>query len=115
MPETSIDSLLLQDARVERLIRSLVRSRLVFQLLAFVVPACLYGLFERQARRLDSLGDHGAQTNATVTSVSRDGSVFYAYGVGGTTYTWSVAQRDAPYPVGGSFAITYVSEDPALS
>lgn len=83
-----------------------------------VVPAGLYGIFERQARRLDALGDHGELMEATVTSMSRQGSetyVSYEYTVGGATYTWSAAQHDAPHAVGESFSIRYLPEDPALS
>ena len=105
----------LVDARVERLVRSLTRWRVVFLLLAVVVPAGCYGLFERQARRLDALGDHGEPATATVTGVGREGTVFYAYGVGGATYTWNVAREAAPYAVGESFPVTYLPEDPTLS
>jgi hypothetical protein len=103
------------DAHVERIVRSLVRWRLIFLIVAVVIPAGCYGLFERQARRLDALGDHGEPTTATVTAVNRGGTVDYAYVVNGTRYTWNVAQADAPNAVGETFPITYVPEDPALS
>lgn len=102
-------------SRVERVIRSLTRWRLIFLLMAVVLPAGCYGLFERQARRLDALSDHGEPAMATVTGVNREGTVFYAYGVGGTTYTWNVAREAAPYEAGESFDITYLPEAPALS
>lgn len=99
-------------------IRSLAQWRAIFALLAIVVPGLLYMVFERQARRLDALGDHGEVTTATVTRVQRGGRetyVVYAYTVGGAAFTWSAAHADAPYDVGQSFAITYLPEHPALS
>jgi hypothetical protein len=79
------------------------------------VPACAYALFERQARRLDALGDHGEVTTATVTKVEPRGYVSYEYALDGQTHAWSVAQRDAPHAVGERFKILYLPEDLALS
>ena len=72
------------DHHFERLVRSLVRWRMVFLLLA---------VFERQARRLDALGEHGALATATVTKVSREDTVFYTYDVSGTPYVERRTQR----------------------
>src|SRR5262249_29402536 len=69
----------LADARIERLVRSLARWRLIFLVLAVCLPAGCYGLCERQARRLDALGQHGEPITARVTDVNSEGTVFYAY------------------------------------
>jgi hypothetical protein len=103
------------DAQVERLVQSLVRGRLIFLILAVVVPAGCYGAFERQARRLDALGDHGAPATATVTALAQGGTIEYAYEVGGRGYTWNVAQGEAPGTVGKTFTVIYLPEDPTLS
>jgi hypothetical protein len=100
---------------VERLVQSLVRWRLVFLTLAIVVPAGCYGMFERQARRLDALGDHGAPAVATVAAVDPGGTVDYAYAVSGARYTWNVGPEEALPAVGKAFPIVYLPEDPALS
>jgi hypothetical protein len=110
-----VDVPIARDARVEKLIRSLTRLRLAFLLLAVLVPAGCYGLFERQAQRLDALGDHGERGMATVTDVNRQGTVFYTYVVGGARYTWNVAHDEAPYAVGETFALTYLPEDPSFN
>lgn len=99
----------------QRMERSLVRSIGVLLAIAILVPLGLYALFERQARRLEALGDHGEPVVATVTGISGDGSVHYAYAVDGTPYTWSVAPEDAPYDVGHVFTAHYLPEDPAFS
>ncbi|WP_394846757.1 hypothetical protein LZC95_04745 [Pendulispora brunnea] len=104
-----------RDANVERQERSLARWRLIFLALALALPAGCYGVFERQAKRLDALGDHGEPATATVTAVRQKGTVDYSYVVGGATYTWNVSQEDAPPVVGKTFPITYLPEDPALS
>ena len=106
------------DARVERNIRDLGRWRLIFILLLIAVPGGLYALFERQARRLDALAEHGAIATATVRTVSSQGSttyVSYEYAVGGETHSWSVSQDDAPYAVGQAFPVLYLSENPSFS
>ncbi len=106
------------DAWLERQLRSLTRSRLIFGLLAIVLPSGLYALFERQARLLDALADHGRVGTATVDRVSGQGSqayVDYDYLVDGNRFTWDVKQEDAPYAVGQSFPIVYVPEHPALN
>ena len=78
------------------------------------MPTVLFGLFERQARRLDALGEHGQITIATVTNVNRT-YVSYEYTIGTTTHDWSVSQGDAPYAVGQAFPIMYLPEVPAFS
>lgn len=99
----------------EQALRSLVRWRLVFLALAVLVPAGCQLVFERQARRLDALADHGAATTATVTSVNGEGDVGYAYEVAAQRYTWSVGPGAAPRDVGASFPIAYLPEDPSFS
>ncbi|MEZ4227082.1 MAG: hypothetical protein R3B13_39450 [Polyangiaceae bacterium] len=104
--------------RLERNIRDLARWRVIFGLLFVTLPLGLYGLFERQARRLDALGDHGATAMATVTKVTRQGSatyVHYAFEVGSQQYSWSVGHEDAPFPMGATFPVTFLPEDPTLS
>lgn len=100
---------------IQSLVRSLVRWRLAFLVLAAVIPAGCHALFERQARRLDALADHGADATATVTGVGREGTVDYAYVVGAETYTWNVAPEDAPHASGDTFPVIYLPEDPALN
>lgn len=99
----------------QRMERSLARSIGVLVIIAVLVPLALFSLFERQARRLEALGDHGAPVVATVTGISGDGSVHYAYAVEGTPYTWSVAPEAAPFEVGHAFPAHYLPEDPAFS
>ena len=109
---------MLLDARVERSMRDLARWRLICIVLLLALPAGLYGLFERQARRLDALGDHGMTTSATVRSSSRQGSetfVEYEYSIGGATHSWSASQSDAPYAPGETFRILYLPELPSFS
>lgn len=103
-----------RDLRVPNMIRSAVRARLVFLILTIAIPGCLHGLFERQARRLDALGEHGQVTTATVTYVSGDGSIGYAYEVDGRRYTWSVAPSAVPSRA-QSFPIVYLPEDPSFN
>jgi hypothetical protein len=105
------------DARVERLVRSNVRALWLCAALALVLPAGCYAGLERQARRLDALGDHGAPATARVTEVTGKPSAFvrYAYSVGGATYTWSVGLDQAPNAVGQEFPILYLPEDPSLN
>jgi hypothetical protein len=106
------------DVWVAKQLRSLERGRLAFGLLALTVPTGLYVLFERQARFLDALADHGEIAQATVVGVSRQGSqafVDYSYQVDGRSYTWDVKQEEAPYPVGQSFPVVYLPEHPTLT
>jgi hypothetical protein len=94
------------------------RARLVFGVLALVVPLLLVLLFARQERRLRALADHGAAASATLTMVSQRGSESYAdyrYEVDGVAYTWNVGRKDAPFAPGVTFAISYLPEDPSLS
>ncbi|MEO7113714.1 MAG: DUF3592 domain-containing protein [Polyangiaceae bacterium] len=103
---------------IERIARDFKRWRTIFLAIAVVLPALLFALFERQARRLDDLGAHGVVVQATVTSISRQGSITYvdyAYEVEGTTYTWNVAQDEAPYAPGETFPIVVSPKDPSLS
>ena len=97
-------------------IKSLVRWRAGLGIAAVVLPLLLFGLIERQARRLDALAAEGAEVQAVVTAISRDGGTsHYAYRVDGVEHTWSVAQGEAPYPVGRWFTATYSPEDPSFS
>jgi hypothetical protein len=105
-------------ALVEARARSFARWRTIFLVVMVVVPALLYALFERQARRLDALADHGASGVARVVAVTRQNGatyVDYAYEVGGASYRWSVSRAAAPFDVGQTFPIVYVPEDPSLS
>jgi hypothetical protein len=57
-------------ARIQRNIRALVLWRIIFGLLMAGLPLIAHALFERQAKRLDALGDHGKDAAATVTAKS---------------------------------------------
>jgi len=110
------------DPHVPAAIRSHTRSRLVLAVLALVLPAALFGLFERHARRLDALGHHGAVADARVVEEEvRRGStrhaahVAYAFVVDGRRYTWSVARGEIPFYVGETFPVLYLPEDPSLT
>lgn len=103
------------DPRTRARIRTDSRARLVFAVLALVVPLTLALLFARQESRLRALADHGAAGTATVTRRTTDGTTFYRYEVAGETYTWNVHAREAPFAPGATFAITYLPEDPSLS
>ncbi len=102
------------DARTQTRIRTDARARLIFGVLASVLPTVLALLFARQESRLRALADHGAASVATVTRRTSDGT-FYRYEVGGQTYTWNVHAREAPFSPGTTFDITYLPEDPSLS
>lgn len=93
-------------------IASAKRWRLGSALAAVVIPLVLYALFDRQARRLDALADHGAQTMATSATV-RERYLEYRYEVQGTTHTSSVARDQAPAPE--ALAIRYLPEEPSFS
>ena len=82
---------------------------------ALVIPCGLFLLFERQARRLEALVDHGVPVRAQVTRVSRNGTTHYAYRFGGQQFTWNVKRKQAPYRVGQRFDAVVLPEDPALS
>ncbi len=86
-------------------------------LAAVIIPAALFGLFERQARRLDALAAHGEPVEAYVTAISQtSGTTYYAYRVDGVEHRWSVARDEAPCDeVGQPFQATYLPEDPSLS
>ncbi len=97
-------------------IRSLTRWRAGSLIAALVVPAALFGLFERQARRLDQLARDGVVADARVTGFSNDGhTTFYAYDVRGVEHTWDVRREEAPFAPGETFRVVYSAEDPALS
>lgn len=103
---------------LERRVRSFKRARVGFLVAAVLLPAALYALFDRQARRLDALADHGRTTTATVTELTRQGSstyTHYAYAVEGQTYSWSVGEEQAPHAPGTTLIVTYLPEDPSLS
>ncbi len=83
---------------------------------ALLAPLGLFFLFERQAKRLDALADHGQSTDAYVTAVSTaNGTTFYAYSVDGIEHTWDVARREAPFERGQVFTVTYLPETPSFS
>jgi hypothetical protein len=94
--------------------RSLVRWRIGLAIVAIALPLALFALFERQARRLDALGERGVVGEATVTHATEQ-YTDYAYDVAGQHYTWNVARHVAPYAMGETFAIVYVPDDPALN
>ncbi len=81
--------------------------------IALLVPLALHLLFERQARRLDALADHGATTTASVTRVSGD-FADYAYDVDGLSHTWGVGASDVP-ALGERFVVRYLPEEPSFS
>lgn len=103
---------------LERMARDLSKWRAIFVVLALILPAIFYALFERQARRLDALGVHGVVMEATVTSTSGQGGTEftdYAYEFDGKSYTWNVGQKEAPFPIGRTFPIVVSRDDPSLS
>ncbi len=95
-------------------VRSLLRWRAGLAVATVLAPLGFYALFERHAKHLDALADHGVTGEATVTRTS--GSITgYAYRVNGAEYTWSVKREQAPFAVGERIAITYLPEDPSLN
>lgn len=100
--------------RVEAQLRSGGRMLWILTILTMLLPLGLFGLSERQARRLEALGDHGALGVGRVTA-HRDHTTHYAYEVEGKAHTWSVAEEEANYAVGTSFPIVYLPEDPSLN
>ena len=102
----------------QKQLTSLVRWRLVFAILAVVLPFVPYTLLERQARRLDALVDHGKEVEATVTRVAlekRETYLTYSYVVDGASFSWTVPSSQVPHAPGESFRATYLPEDPSLS
>lgn len=91
------------------------RARNGLLLAAVLVPAGCSALFERQARRLDALAQHGQTADAQVTDVDAHGTTFYRYEVDRTPYTWNVARAAAPYAVGEVFRVAYLPEEPSFS
>jgi hypothetical protein len=103
---------------VDAVVRSLVRARAVLVALAIALPAGCFGLFERQARRLDALAEDGVVVTATVTALGgagAEGSTSYAYEVDGVRHAWSVRRDEAPHDVGATFPIVVSRRDPSLS
>lgn len=106
------------EARQARVAASLRRSRWSLLVLGVGLALGLHALFERQARRLDALGEHGRVTRAIVTGVQGSdggGTTDYEYTVDGTSHSWNVRRSEAPFDVGASFSIVYLPEDPELS
>ena len=94
------------------------RWQIAFALLALLLPLVPYLVFERQARRLDKLADHGKPAVATVTRVARNGAstnLIYAYAVDGASFSWTVPSDQVPHAPGETFDATYLPEDPSLS
>jgi hypothetical protein len=107
-----------EEQRLAALARSHKRGRFILAALAILAPVALHALFERQALRLDALGDHGRPATATIAAIDRegaDGTVAYEYAVDGARYAWSVKSADAPGAPGQTFPISYLPEDPSLS
>ncbi len=98
---------------VDQRIRSLTRARAWLLALGLALPAAYFGLVERQARRLDALGDHGVAATAEVTGTRHDW-LTYAYDVEGARYTGSADQIVGARSVGDAVAITYDPEKPAF-
>jgi hypothetical protein len=97
-------------------LNQLVRWRAGLAIAMIVVPLAFFALFERQARRLDALADHGAPVRAQVTEISRDGGItYYTYAVDGKAYDWNVRRSEAPFGIGRVFYASYLPENPSLS
>ena len=105
----------INQARRRRIIASDARFRIIFAVLAVVVPLALFSLFRRHELRLRALADHGRPGTATLTYATRDGTSHYRYEIDGVTHTWNVARAQAPFAPGQEFPITYLPEDPSLS
>jgi hypothetical protein len=87
------------------------RARNILLALAIILPAALLVLFERQARRLDALADHGRPVLAYVTGIDeKNGTTFYAYRVDGRNHEWNCARNEAPFALHQWFAATYLPE-----
>ena len=95
-------------------VRSFTRWRAGLAVATVLVPLAFYAPFERHAKRLDALADHGVAGEATVTGADGPNTA-YAYQVGGATYTWSVQRAEAPFAAGARLPITYLPEDPSLN
>lgn len=93
---------------------TLVRWRAGALVLALVVPAIFYAAFERQARRLEALADHGVRATATVRVVTAQYTE-YDYVVDTRAYRSSVAPALAPSRPGEDFPIRVLPEDPSFS
>ena len=103
----------LAEERRRRILASDTRWRLIFAVVAVLLPLAFYLVFHRQEVRLRALADHGRAGTAVVTDASQ--YTAYRYEVGGETYTWSVDREKAPYARGASLPIVYLPEDPSLS
>ena len=104
-------------ARAVRERVSLRRARFLVGAAAIVIPSFFFLLFERQARRLEALADHGVRVDATVTSSrsKRYTTYEYAYATHDELYSWSVPRHDAPFERGASVPIWVLPESPSLS
>lgn len=102
-------------ALVARQRTGLLRARFVALALALVVPALFFLLFERQARRLDALADHGIRVDAIVTSAETSRYTHYEYEIEGVAYRWNVAREAAPLPLGATLPVRVLPEVPSFS
>jgi len=105
------------EVALERLTRqrgALRRWRFGLALAALVLPSLLFLVFERQARRLEALAEHGVRVEATVTS-STSRYTDYAYTVNGVVYRWSVGRAEAPYQRGETLPVRVLPERPSVS
>jgi hypothetical protein len=109
----TVDGPTLDDLRVARALQSNLRARWVLLALALLLPLGLHLLLERQARRLDALGEHGVAGEATVVRATSE-YTYFVYEVGGVQYDWNVGRDELPEPIGAAVPIVYVPEDPAL-
>ncbi len=106
----------LQGATAFARLQSAIRWRAIFVVLLLVLPAGCGVLFERQARRLEALAEHGEAIEARVIEVSlTNKSTTYAYRVNNQDFTWSVSPADAPFAVGQTFTVTYLPTEPSFS
>lgn len=102
-----------EGSRVERVLRSNLRTRWVLLALALLLPLALHLLFERQARRLRALAEDGVVGEAEIVRATSE-YTFLAYEVGGARYDWNIGRSELPEPVGARVPIVYLPEDPAL-
>lgn len=103
--------------RLQRQLLDLTRWRLIFVSL-LIVSLGLGLLFERQARRLEALAEHGVSTWVTAMRWVSQGSsayVEYRYAVEGVEYTGSVRPREWPLEADTEVTVLYLLEAPSLS
>jgi hypothetical protein len=106
------------EVSTEALIRSHARWRAGLALLAAVMPALCYGLFERQAVRLEALADHGLLITATISKLeTRDSRSYlsYAYSFAGRSYDWSIATPPGDWLPGQIVEVLVLPEHPELT